>query len=117
MSDTQSKSYIDTILTDSEKDQMRAFMDNKLMVQVVKKVMLSGIYFNGTLREGEEADPTRNFALSTAFQNNGTLTNEQIGQDLRACAEAIRLVESGFKGLEGYKTQTKPKEPTLNRAE
>jgi len=67
---------------------------------------LSGVYFNGTLRKGESADPSRNFALSLVVQaltNNEGISNEALGADIRGAAEGIRLVEIGFAQLDKFK--------------
>lgn len=108
----QSREFSDKILNPVEQAEVQKFVENQTMFEAVKKILLAGIYFNGTLRAGEPADPTRNFTLSLVARSaqNGEqfFTNEQLGQDLRACSEGIRLVESGLKSLENYKTPPKP---------
>ena len=86
---------IEEVLTDIEKQKIQRFLEDKITANAVKKVLLYGIYYNGVLNAGLEIDPTINFALNLAFKKEH-VTDEQIGRDLRACAEGIRLVESGF---------------------
>lgn len=84
-------------LTDIQKAKLENFVKDPVMFEAVKSVLLAGIYQNGTLRKGVKADPLKNFALSLAF--NPQFSNEQLGADLRACAEGINLVENGFNEL------------------
>lgn len=90
------KELLDKILNDIEKAELEKFAANPTMVETVKKVLLAGIYFNGTLRPGEAADATRNFALGLVFNRDAAYTDEALGADLRASAAGIRVVEQGF---------------------
>lgn len=87
-------------LNDHEKELIEAFYKNGTMREAVKKVLLAGIYYNGVLKVGEQGDPGKNFALALAFQKG--VTNEQLGADVRAAAEGIRVVESAFVELSKY---------------
>lgn len=106
---------LETILNDLEKSKVTTFLEDETLVNAVKKILLLGLYQNGTVLPGEEYDATTNFAMHIAFKKEAT--NEQIGADLRACAEGIRLLESGFEQLKKFKTQA-PAEPksTVNKA-
>ena len=116
-----SKQYIDKILNDVEKVEVEKFANNTAMMEAVKKVLLTGIYFNGTLRKEENADPTQNFALSLAFlsgnkdpvtqQLHPVYSDEELGQDLRAGSEGIRMVERGFTNLSAYASIEKKEPP------
>lgn len=114
MASRTSKEFMDKILNDIERDALASFMAQPTMVEAVKKVLLAGVYFNGTLRQGEPADPLTNFALSTAFRTGAS--NEDIGADIRAAAEGIRAVESGFSSLEEYKVVVEPSVDKSNPA-
>lgn len=95
---------LDDILTDAEKLAIKQFYDNELMRESVKKVLLAGIYYNGTLRRGEPANPLVNFAIGLAFAQP-QLTNEEIGADLRASIAGINALELAFSNLAVYKTE------------
>lgn len=84
-------------LNDIEKEQIEVFYKNDVMREAVKKVLLAGIYYNGTLKAGVKAEPAKNFALAIASQRG--LTNEQIANDMRAIVEGISIVEGAFKEL------------------
>ncbi len=91
-------------LNEIEKDQIQGFLNNPTMKEAVKKVVLAGIYFNGTLRKAEPANPSRNFTL--ALVNAGIsqgATDSEIGQDIRGRAIGIGLVEDAWNQLENLK--------------
>lgn len=94
--------YTETFLNSIEQAELNKFADNKTMFEAVKKVLLAGVYFNGTLRPGEDANPQFNFAVNLGDEQR---TNEQIGAENRAQAQGIRTVITGFKEIESYKTK------------
>lgn len=94
---TTRKSVTDTLLNDIEKDAVIGFLKNPTAVRAVKKLLLAGLYYNGTMKKGEEPDFLRNFALTIAAGAHQTgATNELIGADVRAKWEAINILELGF---------------------
>lgn len=86
------------ILDDSELVELQRFIQNERLVEAVKKVLLAGVYSSGVLKKGEKAEPTRNFALTLASQPGAT--DAQIANQLRADAEAIRMLEQQFKEMQ-----------------
>lgn len=97
----KSKSVVD-YLSDIEKQKISAFIKDKVMSEAVRKVLLAGIYYNGTLVKDEPANPAHNFALQLGFQSDVqgvVLSDEQIGADVRAQVKGIRLLEGGFLEL------------------
>lgn len=97
-----------------EEEAIQRFLENPRMVEAVKKVLLSGIYQNGTLKPGEVADPTRNFALARLMTSIGSgekVDKEKIGEDLWICAMGIYIVQDCFRNLESLKkVESKEKE-------
>ena len=101
------------MLTDVEKEKIIVFNQDEKMVEAVRKVMLASIYNNGTLRKGHKAEPLKNGALGLAFlalNGQAIASNEQLGEDLRAYAQGVNLLEGGFKELEKITKEEKPKE-------
>ncbi len=101
------KDYIDSFLNDLEKIQLQKFADNPEMMNVVKKVLLAGLYQNGTLKKGVKAEPGYNFALSLLRYTDSTgkeVSNEFVGEVLRACYEGLKSIEVAFSAFEEYKT-------------
>ncbi len=92
---------IDKILNDQEKVKVGLFVEDTVMFEAVKKVLLAGIYYNGVLKPGVNSDPLQNYALSLA--SNPGISNEILGQDLRATSEGIMFLENGLKKLKDYK--------------
>lgn len=106
--------FIDSFLNDVEKDLLQQVADNPTVVNALKKLVLADVYFKGTLEPGKAPDPTRNAALAIALAcgaGQAVRTNEELGQDLRAFAEGVRLVESGFSRLEALKSAKSAPKP------
>lgn len=101
-------------LSDKEKQALEGFVQNATLFEAVKKVILKHIYTEGTLAPGEPAgDPIKNMPLqraAMALQKFPDLTDEMIGQQLRADVQALRIVELGFQ--EGF-NEFKPVKATL----
>ena len=106
-------------LTKIEIDQLKAFNENVVLKNAIKKVLLDPIYNQGVLKEG--LIPSRNFALTQAFnmllQKRETWDYEKIGIDTMTNAKAIQLVEQGFGELEKFKVEKKEKSKKDNPAE
>ncbi len=107
--------FTDLFLSDVEKDLLGTVADNPLLLNALKKVILADVYFKGTLREKMAPDPTRNAAIAFAFAAEPK-TDEQLGQDIRAFAEGVRLVEGGFSRLDKFKTEKPVAETPRNKA-
>lgn len=105
----------DIFLNDVEIAKVEAFCKDTVLKEAVRKVLLAGVYHNGTLRPGVAADPLRNFALALVA-GKAEYSNEQVGADLRACMEGVRMVENGFKHLDTYKEVAVDKKEKKNIA-
>jgi hypothetical protein len=94
-------------LSDLEQEKIIAFNQDTVLVDAVRKVLLAAIYTNGTLRKDLAPEPTKNAALSLAFyaMANGSVTNDALGEDLRALAQAVRLLEGGLAQLSSIKPE------------
>lgn len=102
-------------LNDQETAAVQLFYQSSVMREAVRKVLLAGAYENGTLQAGKEANATTNFALSLVAQGE-TISNEQLGADLRASWEGIRLVENAFNKMgEIKKVEPEKKKPNQAR--
>ncbi len=96
------KNYLNEI----EINEISKLVENETLLQAIKKVILSGVYFEGTLVAGEPANPDTNFAIGLTFQaiqNFPQIKNEDLGRDIRAKVEAIRFIELGFKEFNKYR--------------
>lgn len=91
-------------LNDLEIELVEAFMKNETQREAVKKVLLAGVYHNGVIKEGVKHDPIVNWALGLALNaNSDQVSNEQLGANLRAVAEGIRIVQLAWDKLSTIK--------------
>lgn len=106
-------------LSDEEKEKIVRFNEDTKLVEAVRKVMLAGLYKAGTLREGLGADPLKNGALTLAFATlnvRAALTDEQLGQDIRALAHGLNALETAFQELNKIKLDLGETKPESNEA-
>ena len=83
-------------LTDGEKDFIASFVENKILFNAVKKVLLGDITIDRIVLDKAES-------------------NEILGQQFRSVKYAMNIIETGFKELEKYvRIETKP--PGINEA-
>lgn len=107
------------MLNEIEKSEIEKFVANKTMFEAVRKVLLQGIYFEGVLKDGQKAMPLKNFTMELANSSanvQGMISDEALGQNLRAKWEGIRTVEIGFKELEQMIQKVEKKEVKTNQA-
>lgn len=109
----------DTFLSQVEQDRIAQFNSDPILLNAVKKVMLAEIYQNGTLRADMAPEPLKNGAIALAFAAlhvKAVITNEQLGEDLRAFAQAVNLLESGFGRLAKFTKTAESKAEDTNPA-
>lgn len=108
------------MFNEQEKIEIQKFVGNEVMVQAIKKVLLFPIYGEGVLVAGQAVgDPAMNFALSKCLQSiqvDPKITDEMLGQNLRADTQGLRYIELGFKELEKFKTVAPVKKDDTNKA-
>jgi len=95
------------ILTDIEKEKVAQFVEDKFLVEAVKKYILAVVYKQGVVEKGADHNPSINYALNLSWNATQTggmpRTDEELGQNLRALTYAVQLIGSGFKELEDMK--------------
>lgn len=105
------------ILTDQEIDKLITFKEDEVMFEAVRKVLLAGIYSNGTLRQGVESNPLKNAALALVSTADKDTSNERLGEDLRALWEGVKALEMGLQHIKDYRrkdtTETVEENPAL----
>ena len=100
-------------LNDIEKAEVEKFVQNRTQFDAVQKVILSNIYFQGTLVAGKEADSGNNIFMAQLTQpimENAPM--EEFGHFTKALVNGIRLLQTGFTKLEKFRKvepETKPK--------
>jgi len=105
-------------LNDSEHEAIVKFVENKVLFEAVKKVLMEMVYTQGVLKKGKPVNPDVNYAFALAARKKISgfthLTNEQIGADLCAVWEGTNLVGLGFKELERFKEASEPSKQREN---
>lgn len=95
--------YADNYLSEIEKELVGIFYANEAMREAVKKALLVRLYYHGTIRKDEKADPHINTALALA--NHGELTDEQVGQRVRIMRTAIDIIERAFNTMSRFRPE------------
>ena len=106
-------------LTDIEIAKIEAFVADEKLIEAVRKVLLASIYQNGTLRKDIKANPLTNGALalvSLASSGRGTVSNQDLGEDLRGMFHGIQLLETGLNELNKFKKEEGGVETPYNEA-
>ena len=106
---------INNILTDTEKEAISKFIDNDIMFKSVKKVILSAIYFDGTIQKEGIPDPLNNFMLALVATNSDK-SYEELGKKVEASLAGVQLLVKGFQKLEQYSKRKEPKKEEPNPA-
>lgn len=105
---------IEQLLTDREKDELNRFVNNDVLLEAVKKVVLSSVYFDGTIKLSGIPEPLTNFMLAkVAIAENQDISNEKIGADMKASLAGVQLLEKGFQKLQRF--NKKKKEQDVNK--
>lgn len=98
------KSYFDVYLNDIEKSAVAQFIENKTMYEAVRKLVLASVYYNDVVKQLPEGNPTINPVLSQVYgMIDLNISNETIGAQQRAVAEAYRIVTNGFARIDSFK--------------
>ena len=91
---------VQEVLSELEKDKLKLVASDEAMMGAIKKVVLSAVYFDGTLLKKGIPDPLKNFTLALASQPG--VSDEQLGKNMKASLAAVQLLEVGFKDLERF---------------
>lgn len=105
---------MDKFLTEIEKQALIKLANNKQTMTALKKVLLRPVY-DGVLKEGQEADPTKNYILAV-LGNVKSIDDKYIGQLVRATIEGISLVETGLNTIEALAKPVSKEEEKVNEA-
>ena len=107
------KAY-DDVLNPVEISKLELLAQDEIMIRALKKVLLYGVYYNGTMKKGEDPHSLRNFALR--IDESNMMTDAQVGAILRAKTEGLATVEGAFDVIDLYKPFSIPPRETKNPA-
>lgn len=97
-------------LSDIELQKIDILVKDPVSMRALRKVLLAGIYLNGTLQKGIEPNPMKNWALSFGNFQSDVVSDEILGQNVRAYSWGIYALETAFKKLEELKVEVPDKE-------
>ena len=104
-------------LTETEISKIESFVADETMFEAVRKVLLQGLYLQGTVQMGVSPDPLKNGAfslVSLALEN--PIPDEVLGQNLRAQWAGVNALHNALKDLKNIKTVVKDVETPYNEA-
>jgi hypothetical protein len=101
---------IEQFLSDMEVAKLRTVAEDDTLRQALHKLLLSVVYTQGVMKQGEKHDPLKNFLLVPVARDRVGITNEALGADLRSIWQAINMIEGGFNELDNFKSVEKPKD-------
>lgn len=108
------------ILNEIEQSKIQGFVEDTILFEAVKKYLLYYLYQEGVITKGQPHKGNVNWALALAFNANAPAqlggiprTNEELGADIRAKAQAVQVIESGFKELADMKKVEKEVEEEI----
>ena len=105
-------------LSELEVTKIENFCKDKEMYEAVRKVLLASIYYNAVPVKGvdfEHKNPAFNF-ISSTYSGEKSVTNEELGQNLRGLFEGVHLTQSVFDNLKVIKSQEEVVESPYNEA-
>lgn len=86
------------VLNEQEMNAVQYFQENEILREAVKKVLLYGVYHNGTLEAGKPANPLQNFLMGLVLNAEELqLTNEQLGQKTKEAVAGVNMIERAFQ--------------------
>ena len=106
-----------TYLNDIEKDKITSFLNDEILKEAVRKVLLKPAYSDGIMEPGKPTEPYMNFALNIYKSQDGTMySDEELGRLTKVRRLAVELIQTGFKELEKMKKVEVIKEKSVNKA-
>lgn len=104
-------------LTELEVASIEQFCANKTMYDAVKKVLLAGIYTQGTVQKDFIPDPLTNGAFLLAGHSlNNPIPDEVLGQHIRGMWSGINALKNAFDDLDDIKAPKDKVESPYNEA-
>jgi hypothetical protein len=100
------KEYLDQFLDETEQAKLAQFVMDEIMREAVRKVLLFDLYNCGTIKKGKVHRSHINFAFLAA--DNNQLSDEKLGNEVRACWKGIDMIAGAFNNMLMYKLEPMP---------
>ena len=105
---------LESILDAKEMSEIEMFLERPAMIEAVRKVLFWPITNRGIIEPGVPSVPDRNFLLnlvSSQYAEQGMVSDESLGAELRAIWKAVNMLEGAFQQIESFrKVVVQPKE-------
>lgn len=98
------REVLESVLDEQERTYIQQFVDDEGLFEAIKKVLLIPLYNWGTLKKGQKPRTDVNYVNGYLVFNDVNL-----GQQIRATANAMFYIEKGFELLQTLKKQQKEK--------
>ena len=109
--------YFRDVLTEVEIAKIENFCKDEVLVGAVRKVLLQGLYVQGTVQKGFDVDPLQNGAFSLAsIAVNNPIPDAEIGAGVRAQWAGMNFLKNAFDSLNLIKTVKEEEESPYNEA-
>ena len=110
--------YFDESLTEIEKEKIEFLCKDEVALNAVRKVLLQGLYVQGTIQKGYDVDPLQNGAFGVAsLAFNNPIPDAEIGASVRAQFAGVNYLKNAFDSLHTIKSKKeKPVETPYNEA-
>lgn len=105
-------------LSPIEVTKIEQFCSDEAMFNAVKKVLFAILYSDGVVSADKPLN-TQNGAfgvIAQIYSKGGSISNEELGQGLRAKFEGVHTILEGFEVLKTIKNEAKPVESPYNDA-
>ncbi len=98
--------YFQDSLTEVEKAKIEQFCKDEVLSSAVRKVLLQGLYVQGTIQKGFDVDPLQNGAFSLASLAVGNpIPDAEIGAGVRAQFAGVNYLKNAFDTLNRIKSE------------
>lgn len=97
--------YFNESLTQAEKVKLENLYNDEVAYGALKKVLLQGIYTQGTLQKGLEIDPLVNGAFSlAALAVSNPIPDAELGSHIRSMWAGVNYLKNALDSLESIKS-------------
>ena len=105
-SDEKLTKYFSEVLTDVEKTKIENFCKDEELLSAVRKVLLGGIYTQGTIQKGVEIDPMVNGAFSLAsYSISNPIPDAELGSHIKAMWAGVNYLKNALDVLHLIKVE------------
>ena len=105
-------------LTESEVLKIEKFCEDKEMYEAVRKVLLQGVYTQGTIQKGHTPNPLENAAFNLASLSvTNPIPDAELGANIRGMWAGVNYLKNAFDSLDKIKSkEDEPVESPYNNA-